>query len=196
MSHVGSETVREVSTAAAAPADYVLPCSNLDEHMSRLCDALASERTSQWDSGDVLVEMCRALPAGADEDPLFRYLASQTGCTANKLKQRRQVSQAFEPGMRDLTRAWSWSRAIYNAAKRNNASPSEIMAIATAKNWTQRELDRYGSEREEVSYAGECVECGFDVRVRCRKPGISAAYKGWPLKCPVCEVPTPLGALA
>lgn len=195
MSHVASETVRQVLPDDFAGLISRNSGSSLDEYVSRLADALAHERTSQWDSGDVLVEMLRAVPASAEE-PLFRYLASQTGCTPNKLKQRRVIAETFEPGMRDLTRAWSFHRAIYNAAKRNNAAPSDIFALAEEMNWTQRELDAHGSDTERVTFSGDCPECGFNVKVSCKKPGVRAAYKGWPLRCPVCEVPTPLGALS
>lgn len=181
-------------TDVAAPVRPDFVGASLDEHVSRLIDALGSERTASWDAGDVLDDMVQGLLPGADQEQLFRWLASQTGCTTNRLKQLRVVAAAFEPGMRDLERAWSWHRAVYNCAKRNNVAPADILAMAGE--WTQRELDAYGSDVERVTFSGDCLECGFDVRVACKKPGVRAAYKGWPLKCPVCEVPTPLGALA
>lgn len=176
----------ETSVEGFAGADYSFDGSSLDEHLSRICDALASARSASWDVGDALVDLCRGLSADADEEPLFRYVATQTGCTVNKLKQHRIVSRTFESGMRDLERAWSWHRAVYNAAKRTNQAPADILALATSGDgWTQRELDAYGSTREQVGWKGACPDCDGYVAVRFRKPG-AFVLKGARIACPYC----------
>lgn len=191
MSHVDGQVGTHGPTGGFAQADYDLVGSkNLDECVQKIITAFANERTALWDAGDALNEAEGGLTPNADQEPLFRWLATQTGCTVNRLKQLSTVARTFEPGMRDLERAWSWHRAIYNAAKRNNAAPAEILALATGKNWTQRELDTYGSDREEISFRGVCGECDFTVSVRCRKPGI-LAMKGTPIVCPVCAAQLP-----
>ncbi len=186
MSHVDGETVRQVSTEGFAPADYNSVGSSLDECVQKIIDAFANERTASWDAGDALNEAISNLTPNADQEPLFRWLATQTGCTVNRMKQLAAVSRTFEPGMRDLERAWSWHRAIYNAARRNNCLPADILATATEKKWTQRELDAHGTTRERVEFKGDCGDCGLNVHVICKKPGARAMLKGDRLTCPFC----------
>lgn len=151
----------------------------LEELLQEFVNALEVERNSNWLQGDIVAEAVKQY--GREVIGTF---AEAGRCTKERIKQLVRLAVAFPEDRRLPEVPWSWYRAVYQAAKRLNKEPLEVMELALANEWSQADLTGLGKEdAPRARLSRRCDWCGSKVSIEA-----DGGLAGETIYCPVCRV--------
>jgi rubrerythrin len=159
--------------------DYIRQAESLDEILGLYSQYQVKVREINWVNGDVVrITVDRF----GDTKPTYGKLAEVGMGTIKHLQQIERVARAFKPAQRDPVYPWSLYRAAYQAAKRTDEDPYEVLCYGLEQGWHSKDFASYGRpDKNEYVLKSICPMCGFKFSIVGNRM-ITAN-----LLCPICE---------
>lgn len=171
---------------------------DLDTLLGRFAGAMDAERGSAWTGGDIVNAALDTMLRDCGNPREYRrrrrallgQFAQRAGCTITRVAQLAAVAGTFgteqRHGERYAAVAWSYFRAVMNAATRTKQDARQLLDDALAAAMTTTDLNAMGKEIPQAVESHEtCGECGAEQRVRV-VGSMAHNYQGMALVCAVC----------
>jgi len=151
----------------------------LEERLSRIAELLEAGRAVNWSLGDEAADMVREY--GRE---IIGKIAELARCSSERIRQLIRVAVAFSEEYRYSDVEWSIYRECYNAARRIDREPVDVLKHALKLEMSLADIAAMGKEAlwgNKAKLSKTCEWCGSKIRIEA-----DGGLAGTRINCPVC----------